>query len=311
MTVVTLTINPAIDISTSTETIVATRKLRCAEARRDPGGGGVNVARVVRRLGSSVSAIYPAGGCNGQLLKRLIDDEGVKGLAVPVTAETREDFTVVERSSGQQFRFVLPGAYLAENEWQACLDLLQTNLQPNAFLVASGSLPPGVPDDFYARVARIAKKYGSKLVLDTSGMPLAAALEEGVYLFKPNLRELQELSTEAAVDQAGQLVAIRKIIAGGGAEIVALTLGSEGAILVTKDTCHLARTPEIQAVSTVGAGDSFLGAMVWRLAAGGAVTDAFRYGVAAGSAAVLNPGTELSKQSDVERLCKDIAVVPL
>ncbi len=204
----------------------------------------------------------------------------------------------------------LAGAHLAENEWQACLDILQTNLQPKTFLVASGSLPPGVPDDFYARVARIAKEYGSNLVLDTSGRPLAAALEAGVYLVKPNLRELQELSR--------RWQSIKLAIACDPQNNCQWRSGDHrtdtwirGAILVTRDTCHLARTPKIQVVSTVGAGDSFLGAMVWRLAAGGEATDAFRYGVAAGSAAVLKSGTELSKQADVERLCKDIAVVPL
>jgi 6-phosphofructokinase 2 len=161
--------------------------------RRDAGGGGINVARVVRRLGSEVAAIYPAGGSTGQLLRRLVERENVRSIAIEIAEETREDFTVLEEKSGSQYRFVLPGPMLAERDWRACLDALERIDDLPPFVVASGSLPPGVPDDFYARVAQITEAHGSKLVLDTSGKPLAAALEEGVYLVKPNLRELQEL----------------------------------------------------------------------------------------------------------------------
>ena len=122
--IVTLTPNPAIDISTSVEEIVPIRKLRCAEARRDPGGGGINVARVVQRLGGMVSAIYPAGGATGELLRRLVERERVQGVAIPMVEETREDFTVLDQKSGKQYRFVLPGALLSEQEWRVCLDAI-------------------------------------------------------------------------------------------------------------------------------------------------------------------------------------------
>jgi len=304
--VLTITPNPAIDISTSTEHVVPTQKLRCTAIRRDAGGGGINVARVIRRLGSEVAAIYPAGGSAGQLLRRLIERENVRSIVTEVADETREDFTVLDEKSGSQYRFVLPGPTLAEQEWRSCLDALEMLDALPLIVVASGSLPPGVPDDFYARVARIAKIHGSKLVLDTSGKPLAAALDESVYLIKPNLRELQELVNAPLANQHEWVSASRKLIETGRVEVVVLTLGEKGALLITRDLAHRARAPDIRPVSAVGAGDSFVGGMVWSLTTGDSLIDAFRYGVAAGSAAVLNPGTELCHAPDVARLFERI-----
>jgi 6-phosphofructokinase 2 len=300
--VVTITPNPAIDVCTAVEELVPIRKLRCTAARRDAGGGGINVARVVRRLGGEVSAIYPAGGATGELLRRLVDREGVKSVAIAVPEETREDFTVLDQKSGNQYRLVLPGSPLTEPEWRACLEALEAMHDLPRFVVASGSLPPGVPDDFYAGVARIAKARGSKLVLDTSGKPLASALREGVYLLKPNLRELQEFADAPLADERARIMAARRLIETGGAEIVALTLAEEGALLVMRDGAFRAKAPDVTLVSGVGAGDSFVGGLTWALASGRSIAEAFRWGVAAGSAAVLNPGTELSHATDVTQL---------
>jgi 6-phosphofructokinase 2 len=309
--VLTLTANPAIDISASTEHVVPIRKLRCTALRRDAGGGGINVARVVRRLGSEVTAIFPVGASTGELLLRLVEGENVRSIAIKIAEETREDFTILEEKSGNQYRFVLPGPTLAEREWRECLKTLEQIEKLSPFIVASGSLPPGVPDDFYAEVARIAKARGSKLVLDTSGKSLAAALKESVYLIKPNLRELQELVNAGLADQSAWLGACRQLVETGRAEVVVLTLGEKGALLVTRDLAHRANAPDIRSISAVGAGDSFVGGMVWSLAAGGNLLEAFRYGVAAGSAAVLNPGTELCHAPDVIRLYERIELIPV
>ena len=177
--IVTVTINPSIDVSTSVGQVIPFHKLRCSSARRDPGGGGINVARVVKRLGADVSAMYAMGGTLGQLLRHLLDQEGVPGLPVPISEETREDFTALEEVSGRQYRFVLPGPRLSEREWRAYLDTFASHVVPEQgtrFVVASGSLPPGVPSDFYGRIARTAKQAGAKIIVDTSG----PALESGV-----------------------------------------------------------------------------------------------------------------------------------
>ncbi len=304
--VLTLTINPSIDASASVEHVAPMHKLRCTPQRRDPGGGGINAARVLKRFGVDVTAMYPSGGVLGQLLQNLVDQEGLRDLTIPISGETREDFTVYEQTSGQQYRFVLPGPRLSEREWRACLDSFTALQQPARFVVASGSLPPGVPDDFYQQVAKATKQAGAKIVIDTSGPPLKAALEAGVFLVKPSLRELRTLMGTPLETQRDRIAACRSLIEGGRAEIVALTMGNQGAVLVTDRIQLFAKAVPIQPVSVVGAGDSFLGAMIWRLVTGHPIEDAFRYGVAAGSAALLAPGTELSRREDVERLVDQV-----
>lgn len=305
--IVTLTANPSIDVSTSVERVEPVRKLRCSAGRRHAGGGGVNVARVARRLGASVRAVYPVGGPVGQLLRRLVDAEGLDSATVEIEGDTREDFTVVETRSGEEFRFVLPGPQLRESEWMGCLAALAA-LDPPDFVCASGSLPPGAPDDFYARAAAIAAGWKAPMALDASGQGLKAALAQPVHLIKPNLRELRDLTGAALEDRPAQVAACRDLLARSPLEVVALTLGSDGALLVTRDQVLRAASLPIVPASTVGAGDSFLGAMVWALASNLPLETAFRYGVAAGAGALRAPGTELCHADDVRRLVGQVVV---
>ncbi|SMF27965.1 6-phosphofructokinase [Tistlia consotensis] len=306
--VLTVTMSPSIDLSAATDSVVPVRKLRCTAVRRDPGGGGVNVARVLKRLGGHCSALFPAGGSPGLLLHRLLDREGIVSMPVDIAADTRESFTVADRASGDQYRFVLPGAELAPEEWQECLDRVSALAEPPDYIVASGSLPPGAPQDFYARLAHVAASAGSRLVVDSSGPALAAALEAGVYLVKPNQRELEELTGSPLAREADCTAAARRLVDSGRAQIVALSLGDRGALLASREGCLRAAAIPVKIVSAVGAGDSFLAAMVWRLSASDALDDAFRYAVAAGTAALLTPGTELACKEDIERLYRDVAV---
>lgn len=306
--IVTVTPNPAVDLSTAVDRIVPVYKLRGTSQRRDPGGGGINVARVVKRLGGDVRAIYPAGGAMGDLLGRLLDAEGISSLALPIAGETREDFFVSETSTGQQYRFILPGPRLAEHEWKACLAAVAA-LEPfPRFLVGSGSLPDGVPHDFYAQLARLARQRGASMILDTSGPALAAAAAEGVDLIKPNLREMRELCGGTPEDPAAWEAAARALVEQGGARIMALTMGHRGAALVTRDKILRAKPLAINPLSAVGAGDSFLGALVSGLAAGQPLEHCFRIAVAAGAAALLNPGTDLGRQEDIVRLAREVAI---
>jgi 6-phosphofructokinase 2 len=308
--VVTLTPNPAVDLSTSVDRIVPMLKLRCATQRRDPGGGGINVARVVKRFGGDVEAILPAGGSTGDLLRRLIDAEGVPNRIVPVDAETREDFSVTELSTGSQYRFVLPGQPLQEAEWRACLSALATT--PTARLVVgSGSLPPGVPSNFYAQAAAIAAKRGARFFLDTSGPALAAAIEHGVTLIKPSLNEMRQLLGIKLADQPECIAAARRLIDSGRVEVVVLSLAHLGAVLITKDQVLRAPPIPIDARSSVGAGDSFLGAMVFSIAKGDSLVDAFRLGAAAGAAALIHEGTELCHVTEAYRLRAQVRIESL
>ncbi len=306
--IVTVTPNPAVDLSTSVERIVPVTKLRGTTQRRDPGGGGINVARVIRRLGGDASALYPIGGVTGDLLRRLLDQEGVASRTFPIAQETREDFFVSEIATGQPYRFILPGPRLSEHEWQECLRLLSATEPFPRFVVASGSLPEGVPEDFYARVAAIARQRGARMVLDTSGRALAAAVAEGVDLIKPSLREMRELTTREPSDAKEWEDAAHALVDRGKVSVIALTMGHLGAVLVTRDKVLRAEPIAVKPIGAVGAGDSFLGALIWRLAAGYDLDDAFRQAVAAGAAALLNPGTALCRPTDVERLAREVVL---
>jgi 6-phosphofructokinase 2 len=306
--IVTLTINPAIDIFVNVARVEPTAKLRASAPKRDPGGGGINVARVAHRLGASVAAIYPTGGALGKLLQRLVEREGIASIVTPSHVDTRENFTAYDESTGEQYRFVLPGSTLHRPEWEALLETLATLPQKPRYVVASGSVPPGVPDDFYAKVARGARELGAAMVIDTSGPALRAALAEGVSLVKPNLNELRDFVGNPLDDDSTRVAACRKLVDDGRAEMVALTLGEDGALLVTKDKILRAKPMHIQVVSAVGAGDSFLGGLVASLAKGDDLEHAFRIAVAAASAAVTSPGTELCSESDVSRLLPRVEI---
>ncbi|WP_199183038.1 1-phosphofructokinase family hexose kinase [Cryobacterium sp. M25] len=300
--ILTLTINPALDVSTSTEHVVSEHKMRCGRSRLDPGGGGVNVARVVQRLGGQALAVYTAGGPTGEAFRRLIEAERIPTIAVPIHGSTRESFTVDESGTGKQFRFVLEGPELSETEWRACLAVVGESIPVGGYVVASGSLPPGVPDDFYARVTRLAHGRDARCIVDTSGPALAAALDEGVYLVKPSGRELGELVGATLDTEQSKIDAAAELVARGSAEVVALTLGGAGAVLASASGIIRLGVPQVTVQSTVGAGDSFLGAFVLRIAQGFPVDRAFRAAVAAGSATAMTPATELCHRVDVERL---------
>ena len=301
-TIVTLTVNPALDVSTSTEHVAPEHKLRCGPSRTDAGGGGINVSRVIHRLGGQSLAIYAVGGPTGQAYRQLLEADGIIGRAIPIRGSTRENVTIDETATGRQFRFVLQGPFMSEGEWGACLDATLRTMVPGGLVVASGSLAPGVPDDFYARIAREARVQGVRCVVDASGPALAAALAEGVFLVKPSGRELGELVGRELPDVGAKVDAARELVARRSAQVVALTLGGDGAVLVTAEGVTRLEVPKVEVHSTVGAGDSFLAAMVLRLAQGRDLASAFRAGVAAGTATAMTEATELCHRDDVERL---------
>ncbi len=306
----TVTMNPAVDIFATTAQVLPTHKLRCTDAQIHPGGGGINVARVLHRLGASALALYPAGGMTGNQLQQLLNHEQLPHRAMPITDETRTSFTAHESSSGQDFRFVLPGPRLTEPQWQACLTRVGAQQPAPGWLVASGSLPPGAPPDFHARLAKLARARGWRMVLDSSGPALAAALAQGVYLVKPSLRELRELTGLPLQTPSDWLAAARGLIQRGQTQVVALSLGESGAMLVTADTALTAASLRVQVASTIGAGDSFLAGLLWALDRDASPGEALRYGVAAGAAALLSAGTALSQAADVQQLYLQARAVP-
>ena len=299
--IVTLTMNPALDIATATTRVVPAHKLRCEAPRYDPGGGGINIARAVHALGGDALAIFPAGGSAGETIRHLLGEEGVAHEAIAIAGFTRESLAVEEKESGKQYRFILPGPEIGRADQERCLDALSGAAKEADYVIASGSLPLGVPQDFYARVAALAQRYGKRFVLDTSGPALKAA-GRGIYLLKPSLRELAELTSRQIRSESDEEAAARAVIAEGRSEIVVVSLGAQGALVASGGESERLPAVSTPAKSTVGAGDSMLAGIVLGLCRGLPLRDAVRFGIAAGTAALLGPGTQLCRREDVERL---------
>jgi 6-phosphofructokinase 2 len=299
--IVTLTMNPALDITTSVDVVQPTRKLRCSTTRYDPGGGGINVARIARVLGGSVFAVFPVGGPHGAHVTALLDAAGVAFAAIPIVGATRESLTVNEISTGEQYRFVLPGPELTPREQDRCLRELRMAARSAEFVVASGSLPPGVPEDYYQLVADMCGQLGARLILDTSGGGLRH-VSSGVYLLKASARELRECVGRPLADQAEQVAAARELIDGGRAEVVLVSVGSEGALLVTRQASQRFSAIPMPSGSGVGAGDAMVGAIAVGLSRGWTLVKSVGLGIAAGAAMLMTPGTAPCERRDVERL---------
>ena len=305
---VTFTPNPALDVSTSVDRLVDAHKMRCEPPQQHPGGGGINVARVLHRLGADVLSVYPAGGPAGERLHRLLHDEGVPDLVLEIAGETRENFTAHERDNGHEYRFVLPGPTLKPEEWTAALNCLRQLSPAPAWVVSSGSLPPGAPVDGHAQIARVAREIGARMVVDSAGPTLAAALKAGVWLIKPSLRELNELTGQALTTPAEQRAAAQGLIAQGHTRMVALSLGGAGAMLVADGQCLQAEAPSVPVASSVGAGDSFLAALVWALDRQDDLAEALALAMAAGASAVMASGTALARPQEIASLRQQVRV---
>lgn len=299
--IVTLTMNPALDITTSTDAVRPTDKLRCAAARYDPGGGGINVAHVADVLGASTTAVFPAGGPAGEMVDKLLVAEGLSVHRIHIGGSTRESITVNERCTDKQYRFVLPGPELTLAEQTECLLQLRRAAASAAIVVASGSLPPGVPPDFYQQVANVCTDIGAVFLLDTSGGGLQH-VNSGVFLLKPSVRELRECVGRDLTDEAEQLAAAHDLVDRGCAEYVLVSLGAEGALLATRHGGHRFAPVQVPAGSGVGAGDAMVAGVAVGLTRGWPLTKAIRLGIAAGAAMLLTPGTAPCTREDTERL---------
>lgn len=300
--IVTLTMNPALDITTSVDVVRPTDKMRCQTTRYDPGGGGINVARIAHVLGASVSAVFTVGGPAGALVASLVQEEGVLCRQIEIAAPTRESFTVNENSSSQQYRFVLPGPRLSHAEQSRCLERLRAEATSADYVVASGSLPPGVPPDYYQRVADICQESDCRLVLDTSGGGLQH-IDSGVYLLKASVRELGERVGCILVTESEQLAAAHALVENGCAQVVLVSLGSRGALLATRQLSQRFSAVSVRGGgSGVGAGDAMVGAIATGLSCGWPLVKSVRLGIAAGAAMSMTPGTEVCTRAAVEKL---------
>ena len=298
--IVTLTVNPALDKTTHFRGLVPEQKIRCETPRYDAGGGGINVSKAISRLGGNSLAVFTSGGPTGTMLEDLVKKEAIAYQAIAIETLTRESFVAVDDNTNSQYRFGFTGGAISEKEENQILETI-VQLQPK-FIVASGSLNEGLSTAFYQKIAEIAKKSNSKLIVDTSDEALQKVLETGAYLIKPNIVELAKLIGVERLEMHEVNEAAKQIIAKGGAEIVVVSLGPQGAVLVTKDDYEYVPAPKVAKKSTVGAGDSMVGGITWALSQNKPLKEVIRWGVACGSAATMNEGTQLFKLEDAKRL---------
>lgn len=297
--IVTITFNPALDQSLSVAEFVPDKKLKCSQPVCEPGGGGINVARAITKLGGEALAIYLAGGDNGKKIQQLLTNEYVRSVVIETAESTRANLVIADIVNNKQYLLDMPGSTVSESEWQACLNTI-TEIADVKYIVASGSLPPGVPNDIFARIAVIAQKKGALLIVDTAGEALKKAVEAGVYLIKPNIRELAALTGKTELDMASIPDVARQVINNGNCEVVVVSMGPNGAYLVTKELSIKITPPVLAVKSTVGAGDSMVAGVVLSLANNKSLTEAVQYGVACGSAATVNYGTQLCSKTDAD-----------
>lgn len=298
--IVTLTVNPALDKSAHFRGLVPEQKIRCEEPRFDAGGGGVNVSKAISRLEGESLCVFTSGGPIGLVLEELVQKDSIAFKAIKTKNWTRESFVAVDDNTNSQYRFSFSGPAISEEEKNNIIQTIQES-KPK-FLVLSGSLNEDLSSDFYQHLADLAKKSGAKVIVDTSGEALKKVLETGVYLIKPNVGELAKLIGVERLEMDEVVDAARTLIEKGSAEIVVVSLGPQGAVLVTATQTEFVPAPNVVKKSTVGAGDSMVGAMVWALSQNKSLKEVVQWGVACGSAATMNEGTQLFKLEDAKRL---------
>lgn len=307
--ILTLTLNPALDIATGVAHVRSGEKLRCAEPSNNPGGGGLNVSRALHRLGAQSLALVALGGVTGDRLAGLLRDEGVAFLALKSPGETRQSLTVTEDDTGKQYRFMLPGPIWTDADQAQVFTLLAATAHPGGIAVMSGSQPPGVPHDFPARLA--AALPDTLLVLDTSGATLAQAVAHpipGLAVLRMDSDEAEGLAGHPLPDAKATADFAAELVAQGVAATVLIARGAEGNVLATATQRLIARPPKVPMISAVGAGDSFVAGLVLAMARGQDWPQALTQATACAAAAVMTPATELCRAEDVARLLPQVTL---
>lgn len=307
--ILTLSLNPTIDVSSEAELVRPTHKTRTENEVFEPGGGGINVARVVCEFGADTLAVCLAGGASGSLLDDLLAQVGLPRRIIPIAGNTRIALMVYERSTGQEYRFIPSGPRIQPDEVETCLAAIEA--AEFDCIVASGSLPIGCQPDVLARVGAIAAARDAPFVLDSSGPGLTETLgRTPVKLAKPSLNEFQACVERTLGTPAEVAREARAMVDDGRAEIIAVTLGMDGAVIASADGAFLVRAPRVETRSAVGAGDSFVGGMTVALLEGRDLEEAALLGTAAGAAAALNPGTGVCRHADILRIYEALSADP-
>jgi len=307
--IITITLNPAIDKSTSISELVPEKKIKCDRPKFEPGGGGINVSRVLQRLKNNSTAIYFEGGFSGKFFSQLVNDENIETIPIEIKSNTRENFIVFDEKTNLQYRFGMPGPEVNKNETDQLIQVIE-KIEEIDYLVLSGSMPTNFDENVISKIALICKNKNARFIVDTSGPALKNHLKENVFLIKPNINELASLAglNSISIDDVPNVA--KEIIASEKCEAICVSLGANGAMLITKNSKHHIVPPKVNTISTVGAGDSMLAGIVHKLSIGEDLPNAVKYGVSCGTAATLNPGTELCHLADVENILQQVSISP-
>jgi len=294
--IVTVTLNPSLDRAIDIEGLIRGHVIRATQTRLDPGGKGVNVSRALLGNGLASRAVLPCGGDEGQHLVRLLRAEGVEVLAVPIAGHTRSNVTLAE-PDGTVTKINEPGPLLSPGEFEAITERVLAAAADADWVVACGSLPPGLAEESFAHLCETLVKAGVRVAVDTSGPGLRAAAKVGVALVKPNRDELSEVVGVPLRSLSDVVEAARRLRSWGAGAVLA-SLGAEGAVLVSDDGAVSGDAPVDRVRSSVGAGDALLAGF---LAAGARGTDALAEALAWGAAAVSLPGSRMPGPADLRR----------
>lgn len=308
MNILTVTLNPVIDISANVRKVEPERKLRCEAPLSEPGGGGINVSKALRNLCGNSIALYFCGGHTGQRLIDLMDKEEIESYPLSIEGATRENFSIIEETTNRQYRFVMPGPEITGHELKKFYEAIRYMDPHPDIIVLSGSAAPGIPPDIAANVADMGRELGFKTVVDMKGEPLVKAVEAGIYFAKPNITEFRALigNDKAGLDEIERVA--RRMIYNGRCEMMLVSLADDGALFVSEEKVEHIKTIEIEAKSKVGAGDSMTAGVLCALAQGKSLYEAALYGTAAGTAAVITPGSQLCTKKDTDEIYKKLLI---
>jgi 6-phosphofructokinase 2 len=313
MSILTLTLNPALDLSTEVERVEPDRKMRCGPGQYDPGGGGINVSRAIAKLGGQSRALAAVGGMTGDMLKSLLEKEGIATEWFELQGLTRLNFAANELLSGKQFRFVLPGPAWTEQDTNAFLDFFErmlVNADPAIrYLAVSGSVPPGFSDDYHQQIISVANRFDVRVVLDTSGRALVKAAERDHYpphIWVMDHNEAAQLAGYPLTDLDALEAFAGQLRSQNHANIIVLSLPEGGAVAVSDDKPVRVMPPKVKVVSKVGAGDSFVAGLVMQYSSGKSLFEACAFAVAAAASAVTTPATDLCDGAQTHSFYKAI-----
>lgn len=308
--IATVTLNPSLDKSVTVERLLIDEANRWTSFRRDPGGKGINVSRVIHEMGGETMAYGFMGGIDGEILMGLLKERHVPFDFTPIKEVIRSNFIVTDLKTHHQTRIDAPGPYIAKSELDNLRDKM-IHMEPKpSFVVAAGSVPPGLPTDIYKEIIEEVKKRGIKTVLDSDGKWLKTGIAAVPTIVKPNVREAERLLGMLLKDEKAIVRAVKKLVS-QGIEIAMISRGKEGMIVGNKDIVLSIIPPQTEVISTVGAGDATIAGLVYTLSKGGSLVEAARMAVAAGTATVLTPGTELCHMADVDRLLPQVQIKEL